>query len=451
MTLDPPADDASAAPSAAEAIAAVLTRMAREDGPRVLAGLAAQFADLDLAEDVVAESLAEAVEHWPRDGVPENPAGWVTVVARRKAIDRIRRRDAEHRRWVQAAPHLLERTVPTEMPSLIVDDRHVEDERLRLLLLCCHPALDVDTQVALTLRLVGGLTTAEIAAAYLVPEATLAQRLVRAKRKIRDARIPLTVPTTLGPRVEALLGVLFLVFNEGYLSRGDGADAVRGELVDEAVRLTTLAARMLPDDAEARGLLALMLYHRARFATRVDAAGELVLLADQDRSRWDAALIARAGALLADAMSRRSPGTYQLQALIAAQHAIAATAAETDWAAIVLLYEQLLAMTGSEVVRLNHAVAVSMVDGPRAGLTLVNRIIGLDRYHLLHAARGDLLLRLDRPTAAAAAFATAGALTDNPAERRHLHRRWVDSHGDRPEPAAATDRGTRPDPSAGCP
>lgn len=424
-TADDP--DAASTPATRAGVDAAVTRLAREDGPRVLAGLAAQFRDLDLAEEVVAETLADAVRRWPSDGVPDNPAAWLTVVARRRAIDRIRRRNVELRRWQRAAPEMLLHGQPTAASStLIAYDRHVEDERLRLLLLCCHPALDTDSQVALTLRLVGGLTTREIAAAFLVPEATLAQRLVRAKRKIRDARIPLTVPSELGPRVDALLGVLYLVFNEGYLSRSDGSDAVRVELVDEAVRLTRLTTRLLPGDPEAEALLALMLYHRARIGSRVGVVGELILLADQDRTQWNRAEIGEANQLVARAMTRRSPGIYQLQALIAARHALAATAADTDWPALVVMYRQLVAMTGSAVVRLNHAVAVAMVDGPQAGLQFLEQISGLDDYHLWHAGRGHLLGRLDRRAEAADAFARAAALTTNPAERRLLHRRHLD-------------------------
>lgn len=297
------------------------------------------------------------------------------------------------------------------------------DDHLRLVLLCCHPALDRDAQVALTLRLVGGLTTAEIAAAFLVPEATLAQRIVRAKRKIRDAAIPLSIPADLDGRVDALLAVLYLVFNEGYLSRGEGGDVVRVDLVDEAIRLTALVAELLPDRAEVDGLLALELFHRSRAATRTDALGDLVLLDQQDRTQWDIAVIREANAVLQRALQRMQPGPYQVQAVIAAHHANARTAADTDWPAIAALYRQLEAMTGSPVVRLNHAIAVAMADGPHAGLAMLDDTDGLDTYHLFHSARGELLLRAGDTAAARSAFERALTLTDNPAERRHLERR----------------------------
>lgn len=297
------------------------------------------------------------------------------------------------------------------------------DEHLRLVLLCCHPALDVDAQTALTLRLVGGLTTAEIAAAYLVPDATMAQRLVRAKRKIRDAGIPLSLPVALGARIDALLGVLYLIFNEGYLSRGAGAALVRVDLADEALRLTRMVATLLPDVAEVEGLLALELYHLARTESRTDAAGDLVLLEDQDRTRWDLPMIAEANLIFGRAMQRRAPGSYQLQAAIAGFHANARTAADTDWASIVTVYRQLGRLVDSPVISLNHAVAVAMADGALAGLALLREVHGLDDYHLFHAANGELLLRYGDTVSACAAFERAIALTTNAAERRHLARR----------------------------
>jgi RNA polymerase sigma-70 factor, ECF subfamily len=311
-------------------------------------------------------------------------------------------------------------------PDMIDDERLIADDQLRLMLLCCHPALERDTQVALTLRLVGGLTTAEIASAFLVPEATLAQRIVRAKRKIRDAGIPLTIPADLDGRVDALLAVLYLIYNEGYLSRsGGGADSspVRVDLADEAIRLTALVTQLLPDHAETDGLLALQLFHRARARTRIDTDGDLVLLDRQDRSLWDGEAIIAANGVLARAMRRMQPGVYQVQAIIASHHANARTAADTDWPAIVALYAQLVAMTDSAVVRLNHAIAVAMADGPLAGLAMLDRLEGLDSYHLFHSARGELLARAGDMTAARTAFERALTLTDNPAERRHLERR----------------------------
>jgi len=407
-------------------VANALTSVTREESGRVLALLARRFGDLDLAHDAVQDALAEAVEHWPVDGVPDNPAGWLYTVARNRAIDLVRRAASAERRTLAAAPDILARSEPDEEgDELVVDDAEVGDEHLRLVLLCCHPALDRDTQVALTLRLVGGLTTAEIAAAFLVPEPTLAQRIVRAKRKIRDAGIPLSIPASLDERVDALLTVLYLIFNEGYLSRG--AAGLRVDLADEAVRLTGQAVALLPGNAEVEGLLALELLTRARVAARTDGAGELVLLDDQDRSAWNLAEIRRGNAVLATALARMQPGTFQLQALIAAQHSNARTAADTDWPAIAALYRQLESMTASPVVALNRTVAVAMADGPGAGLAMLGSLEGLDGYHLFHAARAELLLRAGRPLEAAASFERALELVVNPAERRHLKRRLAAS------------------------
>lgn len=410
-----------------------LTQVTREEGGRVIALLARRFGDVDLADESVQDALVEAARVWPQQGVPANPPAWLLSVARRKAIDRLRRASSARRRTMAAAPNLVGPDLvgpdlavgdDDEPEERWVDDHHdVDDDHLRLVLVCCHPALDRDTQVALTLRLVGGLTTPEIASAFLVPEATLAQRIVRAKRKIRDAGIPLSIPVELDERVDAVLAVLYLIFNEGYLTRSDRDEVVRVDLVDEAVRLTALLTALLPGRAEVEGLLALQLFHRARFVTRQDLAGDLVLLDHQDRTRWDLAEIERANAVLHRAMQRMSPGPYQVQAIIAGHHANARTAADTDWSSIAALYRQLVAMTGSPVVRLNHATAVAMADGPRAGLALLDRLDGLDRYHLFHAVRGELLARSDQPDAARASFETARSLTDSPAERRHLTRR----------------------------
>ena len=274
------------------------------------------------------------------------------------------------------------------------------------------------------MRLLGGLTTTEIAAAFLLPEATLAQRIVRAKRKIREARIPLSIPADLSPRVDAVLTVLYLVFNEGYLARGESQDAVRVSLVDEAVRLTIVARSLLPGDPEVTGLLALELYHRARLDTRLDGAGDIVQLEDQDRSRWDGELIAQANALLSGVLGREAAGPFQLQALIASQHANAPTPADTDWTLVADLYARLMEVAGTPVVALNHAVAVAMADGPRAGLALLEGLgKSLDSYHLFHASRGELLARAGDRDAARAAFVTARSLAVNPAEQRHLDRR----------------------------
>ena len=454
--------DPAAVPGVAlsPAVAQALVRLAREESGRVIAILARQFGDLDLADDSVQDALLEATTNWPSRGIPGNPAGWLMTVARNRGIDRLRRAASARRRTLAAAAELVAEELYDD-EELIVDEGSVGDEHLRLMLLCCHPALDRDTQVALTLRLVGGLTTPEIASAFLLPTATLAQRIVRAKRKIRDAGIPLSIPAALDERIEALLGVLYLVFNEGYLSRGDGDAAIRVDLVDQSLRLTRLAASLLqsppaPHDrpaasvaalpsaravasgsapaaasasapvpalAEVEGLLALELYTRARLDARLDGAGDLVLLEDQDRSRWDLASIGEANSVLATAMSRMHPGPYQLQAVIAGQHANARTSADTDWPAIVRAYGQLLAMTSSPVVALNRAAAVAMADGPQAGLALLDGIHGLDGYHLLHATRAELAVRAGDVPLARAAFARARALTDNPAEQRHLDRR----------------------------
>lgn len=403
-----------------------ITRLTREESGRVLALLARRFNDLDLADEAVQEALIEAARVWPEQGIPTNTAGWLLAVARRKAIDRLRRAASAHRRTMAAALDLAAQHEPdddTERSSMISDDDShpaTDDEHLRLVLLCCHPALDQDTQVALTLRLVGGLTTSEIAAAFLIPEPTLAQRIVRAKRKIRDAGMPLSIPSNLAERVDVLLGVLYLIFNEGYLARGEHDSLVRVDLVDEAVRLTQLVAQLVPANAEVEGLLALELFHKARMATRSDRAGDLILLEHQDRSQWDLATIQQANAVLATAMQRMAPGPYQVQAVIAGRHASARTAADTDWPLIATLYGQLVQMMPSPVVRLNHAVAIAMADGPLAGLAMLDQLDGLANYHLFHAARGELLLRADRPAEATTAFAQARGLTANPAEQRHL-------------------------------
>lgn len=409
-----------------------LTRLAREEASRVLALLARRFGDLDLADESVQDALTEAARTWPERGVPANPAGWLLAVARRKAIDRLRRTSSARRRTLAAAPELAtgaDPTPPRPEDALVLDDPDdlpVDDDQLRLVLLCCHPALGRDAQVALILRLVGGLSTPEIAAAFLLPEATLAQRIVRAKRKIRDAGIPLRIPADLDSRIEVVLAVLYLVFNEGYLSRSDSGQVVRVDLVDEAVRLTELVAALVPDHPEVLGLLTLQRFHRARLATRTDAEGELVLLEDQDRTCWDRAEIAAANGLLHRAIGLMRPGPYQLQAVIAGYHANAPTHADTDWPAIATAYRQLVAMTGSPVVQVNHAVAVAMADGPGAGLALLRSLDGVDGYHLFHVARAELLVRAGRRAEAVEAFARARELTGNPAEQRHLVRRQRD-------------------------
>lgn len=409
-------------------VATAVTRLARTDSGRVLSLLATRYDDVDLADDCVQEALVQAVESWPVSGIPDNPAAWLYAVARNKLVDRLRRRAVEHRRLAGAARELAvdaDRETPAaEEFSRIVDSAGIGDERLRLMLLCCHPALRREAQVALTLRLVGGLTTAEIAAAFLVAEETLAQRIVRAKRKIRAARIPLSIPADLDERVDALLAVLYLVFNEGYLALGAVADRlVRVDLVDEAIRLTEVAVSLVPDNGEARGLLALELFTHARSATRVDGAGDLVSLPEQDRRDWDRALIDRAQAILRDAVALPGVGPYRIQALIAGIHSRAQTADDTDWEAIVGLYRILERITPTPIVALNRAVAVGMSQGATAGLADLDAIVGLEGHHLWHAARAEMLVRLDRPDDARAAFTTAIGCARNPVETRHLRRR----------------------------
>lgn len=408
-------------------IEAALIRLAREESGRVLALLARQFRSLDLADEAVQDALTTAAATWLARGVPDNPPAWLLTVARNRAIDRLRRQASARRRARAAAPDLVvDDTAPftSDQPAMIHDppDQPVADDQLRLMLLCCHPALDRNAQVALTLRLVGGLTTTEIAAGLLVQEATVAQRIVRAKRKIRDAGIPLTIPTDLGEGIDVLLGVLYIIFNEGYLSRTTDV-VVRIDLVDEAIRLTEALACIVDNQPEVLGLLALERFNRARAATRIDPSGDLVLLEDQDRTRWDLAEIAAADRVLMRALQQMQPGPYQLQAVIARHHATARTAADTDWPGIVAAYAQLVATTASPVARLNQAVAVAMADGPHAGLSALEQVDGLDDYHLFHAARGELLSRAGRTAEAADAFTTALALTSNEAERRHLTRR----------------------------
>jgi RNA polymerase sigma-70 factor (ECF subfamily) len=401
----------------------------------MVAVLARRFGDLDVADEAVQEALIEAVRSWAATGIPANPAGWLRTVATRKAIDRIRRAGAAHRRTLAVATDLVPDPVPGPAADpdgseheLMIDESEIRDQQLRLILLCCHPALHPDAQVALTLRLVGGLTTAEIAAAFVQPEATIAQRIVRAKRKIRDARIPLSLPKDLTERLGVVLTVLYLVFNEGYLSRGGSAGA-RSTLMDEAIRLTGVLVSLVPDEPEIRGLLALELLHRARTASRFDPAGDLVLLAEQDRSTWDLAMITRANRALASALPQQRPGVFQIQALIAAHHANARTADDTDWPAIARLYGQLHAMTRSPIVEVNRAVAVGMADGPDAGLRLLAGIDGLEGYHLLTAARAELLMRAGRPADAATQFDAALRTAPGEVERRHLRRRAAAAAG----------------------
>lgn len=388
----------------------------REEWGRVVATLIRMTGDWDLAEECAQEAFARALERWPRDGVPRRPGAWLTTTARNHALNRIRRGATETARLRELGTmaDAPERPEPGGLP----------DDRLRLVFTCCHPALPVEARVALTLRTVLGLTTGEIARAFLVAEPAMAQRLVRAKRKIRQAGIPYRVPPAhlLPERTASVLGVVYLLFNEGYAAT-EGADPVRAGLCAEAIRLARLLREFAPDDPEVTGLLALLLLQHSRHAARTDGAGDLVALEDQDRSRWDRAAIAEGAALVDEALRRAEPGPYQVQAAIAACHGTARTAAETDWSQIAALYGRLETMSPGPVVRLNRAVAVAMADGPLAGLALVDRIEGLDGYHLLHATRADLLRRLGRCEEAAAAYREALALARADADRRYLARR----------------------------
>ncbi|MEV0490079.1 RNA polymerase sigma factor [Streptomyces atratus] len=395
-----------------------IERLFREEYGRSVAVLVRAFGDIDIAEEAVQEAFATALDRWPSAGLPPAPAGWIITTARNRAIDRLRREASRADRQARAAQaqSLNARNEP-------VEEGPVHDDRLRLIFTCCHPALSTGAQVALTLRLLGGLSTAELAHAFLVPEPTMAQRLVRAKGKIRDARIPYRVPADadLPDRVRSVLAVVYLIFNEGHTA-SSGDQLVRNDLCAEAIRLGRLLAGLMPDEPEVRGLLALMLLTESRRTARIGPDGALVPLAEQDRSRWDNELIAEGQALVRQCLRRDRPGPYQIQAAINAVHSDAPTAADTDWGQILRLYDQLLAQAPTPVVALNRAVAVAEVEGPGAALPLVEQL-ALDRYHVFHAVRADLLRRLGRTAEAATAYDAAVARTQNAAEQEFLRRR----------------------------
>ncbi len=399
-------------------VGSAVTDAHRVEWARVVAALTKRFGDLDLAEEAAAEAFTAAVEHWPTDGIPPNPGAWLVTTANRKAIDRLRRENK--REGKQEEAHMLFDGTPEPLGA-------IDDERLRLIFTCCHPALAMETRVALTLRMVGGLSMPEIARAFLVQESAMGQRITRAKAKIKAARIPYQVPSTedLPARVSGALAVLFLVFNEGYLATGPDTAPVRQELTSEAIRLARLLRELMPDDGEVTGLLALMLLTEARRAVRVSAAGELVTLDEQDRGAWDSKLLAEGHQLVRERLAaRQAPGRYQILAAISAVHTSARDARDTDWWQVVALYDQLVRLDPSPIVALNRAVAVAELDGLEVGLAALDRLQGaLSGYHAYHATRADLLRRLGRNHESRAAYDEAIELAANTAELAYLTRR----------------------------